>query len=274
MKPIPSREEITSSVIFFLLCLILENNCVPCMRRICELPGDEGCVVKIADEVTLNKRCADDAQCNTLIGIFECTNTSERFLPRNTGSNSQGCLEDTAATGTPEEVGVTPGFYIIEGSRFCTSQCIDRLLLRSDDPTVPGTANPIQFHVYKRYVPTNTSSAVSESQYFVEQQTFNVTLRYRSTLAMFEATPTGASVCVETGDYIGFTLSEGLQILGNTSVSSTSRSYFESNRTQCTGIPSSRVFDVNPVGQSNVVPLIIVENSTGNLVSLANGEAI
>lgn len=195
--------------------------------------------------------CADH-QCNVMLdssSIIECHNTSWRLLTIAT-TNEQFCAEDVRDNETNSEIIISAGFYIINFIRICSDNCISRLMFRSNGTGLPSNGNLIQFHVLKKHV-----SNSSLSEYFVEEQSFNVTLSYNSTSSSIEATPDGALVCVQTGDYIGVTINEGLDVIGT---SADEGSFIPSSSSPCTGL-TQRAFSVNSSLLIDRAPLISVQ---------------
>ena len=222
-----------------------------------------GCRIRLTSEVNITELC-DNTQCNTtaMIGndsIAECNHAGQlRVLPIFTIENSRhrerNCAE-TQSIIVPDGRAtqkISPGFYIIERVVFCSTQCIDKILIRSGNSSLPNTTTPIRFHVYKRY-----QFVIEDRSYFIEDQTFDVTLiRYNKIMAAFEARPQGGFVCVESGDHIGFTLSEGIEVTSIFAISSVEGSHRGSPHTQCSGI-TSPVFDVDPFDNFDIeLPLI------------------
>lgn len=205
--------------------------------------------------------CAD-IQCGTTISnsIVECYEKTQRLLPL-VRIQDDLCLEDSPTSIDAQlEVEIQPGFYIINGPIFCTTQCIGRILIASRNPNLPSSESFIRFHVYEKYMPTFESSGSSDNEYFVQQQIFDVSLSYNSTLAVFEAIPKGTPVCVNRGDLIGFTLSGKLEVLGRVR---SPGSYVAIPSSSCTGI-SNPVFDADPSDHMvSMVALISVRSATG-----------
>lgn len=216
----------------------------------------------MTSEVNITEVC-QDIPCNTSItnSIVECHETTQRLLP-SVRVQDDLCLENspTSIINTQFEEEIQPGFYIIDNPIFCTTQCIGRILIGSRNSNVPTSKGSIQFHVYKKYTPTIEFVESNDNDYFVQQQTFDVRLSYNFTLEALQAVPQGASVCVDRGDRIGFTLSGKLEVLGRVQMPG---SHVAVPSSLCTGI-STAVFDADPMDHMvSVVALISVRFTTG-----------
>ncbi len=229
--------------------------CSSCVQSICGGSGGEQCRFILGPEQDcVNTSCGAVGNSS----IIRCNGTAQSLLTLTSSPiEMRNCVENR----TFENQGllsITTGFYIVGNlRRFCSTQCFGRILIgSSSNPNLPSSENPIQFHVYKRYM-TGTTFV----DYFVEQETFNVSLNHSANLSVYEATPRDP-VCVERGDYIGFTLTEDIGLVGVNGAISSAGSYINASPSpQCSGI-TSQVFRVGRFSDGPI-PLISFEQLPG-----------
>ncbi len=255
-------------MIFFTL-IFVATECISCLGSICGEIPPKGCKIRLTSEVNIAKLCSNN-QCNTTLtdSIVECDSNGTRLLHLD-NREVQVCSEFASTSPVGRTVPVSPGFYIFEHIRFCTNQCVDKVMIRTSSSSSPSSVNPIQFHVYKRYRPSVAPNAMADNNYFVEQRTFDVTLSYNKALTVYEGIPIGPPVCFNRGDYFGITLNEDIGLLANTLILPTEGVHVGVPRTRCLGITST-VFDVHPFKNFNELmsPLVSMIPSTGSLFCL------
>ncbi len=233
----------------------ISSECSSCVQSICG-SGEQCRFIVGPDENCVNTSCGVVGENS----IIKCNGTTQSLLNLTSLASIEmgNCAENRTFENQMPLLDIPPGFYIVGNLiRFCSTQCFGRILIGSrSNPNLPSSENPIQFHVYKRYV----TDEAGDNDYFVEQQ---ISLNHNSAQSEYEATPRGSSsVCVDRGDYIGFTLTEDIGLVGFDGVASTAGSYINvSLSPQCAGI-TSQVFSVSPFAEGPI-PMISFEPIPG-----------
>ena len=147
--------------------------------------------------------------CNCNTSVIQCKGSSTELFPV-----VDDCTANTFNTSLADGSGsgiMNNGFYIIRGRQFCTSACFDKITLHSDD-----SSGILKFHIYKRY--SNPEAAFRDGL-FVEQTSFNVTLSLvEGSDDALEANVTNPLACFDSGDYLGLSIGQDLQIKSITNV--------------------------------------------------------
>ena len=142
--------------------------------------------------------------CNCNTSVIQCKGSSTELFPVVDDCTANTTFNTSLADGSGSGI-MRNGFYIISGRQFCTSACFDKITLHSDDSS--GT---LKFHIYKRY---SDSEAILTNGLFVEQTSFNVTLSLvEGSDDALEANVTNPLACFDSGDYLGLSIGQDLQI--------------------------------------------------------------
>lgn len=159
---------------------------------------------------------------------------------------------------TDTDMAFGAGFYIIQFLRFCKNRCIKYIQLHAVEVSDSLNAdNLLEFHIYKRY-----ENNLLKLYVYVEQFSFNVRLKQGED--DWEAAPVNSkdgTLCVERGDYLGFSIRGDLQI------NSTSdqlgpvdgvRTFSEPPISQCSS--TNTTLEMDQIGMiSNRLPVMVIQ---------------
>ena len=211
----------------------------------------ESCLQDVCVEPNECSLIAGQDACNSSKCILLCQNTSPSKLLTVT-EGSQNCDEGQFNISLPTSMLelaeiFEAGFYIIDHLQFCSHVCIDTIQLHTVATSSINESNDnlLEFHVYKRYED-------DLFYYYEEVFSFNVSLTLTDdTLEATPIYPENDPLCLQGGEYLGFT------IRGNLKINSTSA--------RLPPFHGVHVFDRPPIFQCSSASTTLKVGQTGSI---------
>lgn len=229
-------------------CCLVFIDCRNCHQDFCSTVNPPCCVIEGLQTSTCN--------CNT--SVIQCQGSSTELFPVVDDCTANTTFNTSLADGSGSGI-MSNGFYIIIGHQFCTSACFDKITLHSDD-----SSGILKFHIYKRY--SNPERSSFRDGLFVEQTSFNVTLSLvEGSDDALEANVTNPLACFDSGDYLGLSIGQDLQIKSITNVEAFPKigqgaRYYDQPPliSNCTSNSTVLELTTNGEGTMNELPLMTV----------------